>query len=220
VEQPLRLYQKIEVADGRSFGYREWMINLQDQEPIARSATRECYLHPGNPDKVIKIVRAAPVFWKRDANWQEWRHYRYLQKRHGYLDYIPECYGFGETSRRRGLVLDCIRDYDGRISARLDKVLKEPEGYDLAAILEALEQLCRMIIEKNVQLFDLNAFNILIQILSKGMYHPTITDIKGRFNNYELIPVSSYIPFFSRRKLARRCRRLIDRVRAVSSGGG
>jgi len=98
--------------------------------------------------------------------------------------------------------------------------LKEPEGYDLAAILEALEQLCRMIIEKNVQLFDLNAFNILIQISSKGMYHPTITDIKGRFNNYELIPVSSYIPFFSRRKLARRCRRLIDRVRAVSSGGG
>lgn len=195
------------------------MINLQDQEPIARSATRECYLYPGNPDKVIKIVRVAPVFWKGDANWQEWRHYRHLRKRYGYLDYIPECYGFVETSRGRGLVFDCIRDFDGRISSRLDKVLKEPEGYDLNAILEALEQLCQKIIEKNVQLFDLNAFNILIQILPKGMYRPTVTDVKGRFNNYELIPISSYIPFFSRRKLIRRCGRLINRVRVVSCGG-
>ena len=196
------------------------MIHLQDQEPIARSATRECYLYPGNPDRVIKIVRAAPAFWKRDANWREWRHYHHLQNRHGYLHYIPEYYGFVETSRGRGLVLDCIRDYDGRVSARLDKVLREPEGYDLAAVLEALEHLCRSIIEKNVQLFDLNTFNILIRILPKGVYRPTVIDIKGRFNNYELIPVSSYIPFFSRRKLTRRCARLIDRVRVVSLGAG
>lgn len=195
------------------------MLNIQDQEPIALSATRECYLHPEHPDKVIKIVRKAPVFRKRDANWQEWRHYRHLQKRHGYLDYIPECYGFIETSRGRGLVFDCIRNYDGNISERLDKVLKEPAGYDLPAVLEALKQLCRAITEKNVQLFDLNTFNILIQILPDGGYHPKTIDIKGRFNNYELIPVSSYIPFFSRRKLARRCRRLIDRVRVVSDRG-
>lgn len=194
------------------------MINLQDEEPIARSKTRECYLYPEQPDKVIKIVRRAPGLWQRDANWREWRHYRYLRKRHGRLDYIPECHGFVETSRGRGLVLDCIRDHDGKISSRLDTILKKPEGYALPAILGALDRFCRVIIEKNVQLFDLNLFNILIQILPDGSYRPVPIDIKGRFNNNEFIPVSSYIPFFSKRKLMRRCRRLMERVRAVSGG--
>jgi hypothetical protein len=194
------------------------MINLQDQKPIAWSATRECYLHPEDPDKVIKIVHSAPVSGQRDANWQEWRHYRHLLKRHGNVDYIAEYYGFVETSRGRGLLLDCIRDHEGRISKRLDTVLKNPEGYTLSEVEKALDRLCRVILEKNIQLFDLNLWNILIQILPDGSYRPVAIDIKGRFNNYELIPVSSYIPFFSRRKLARRCRRLMDRVRHVASG--
>ena len=189
------------------------MIHLRDQNLIATSKTRKCYLHPDDPDRVIKIIRRPTPFYKRDANWKEWRHYRYLQKRHPRLDFISTYYGFVETNRGRGLMSDCIRDYDGSVSVRLEKALINPSAYDWAALEKSIDRFSKNIVENNIQLFDLNQFNILIQVLSVGNYRPVSIDIKGRFNNYEFIPISSYIPYFSRRKLKRRRRRLLHMVR-------
>ena len=186
------------------------MIHLQERDLIAWSKTRECYLHPANPDKVIKIISKKPAGWKRDANWKEWRHYWYLNKRHPQLDFITTYHGFVETNLGRGLVSDCIRDYNGRISVRLQKVLENPEQYDLEALENSLDRFSQKIVANNIQLFDLNAFNILIQVLSDGVYHLVSVDIKGRYNNYEFIPISTYIPFFSRLKLKRRIHYLMQ----------
>ena len=189
------------------------MIRLTEKNVIARSATRKCYLHPEDPGKVIKIVRKKSGLGRRDANWKEWRHYRFLKKRHAHLDFITTYHGFVETNLGRGLMSDCIRDYDGRVSQRLEIVLSGQEPYDIAAVHDALNRFCRRIIANNIQLFDLNQFNILIQLLPDGACKPVSIDIKGRYNNYELIPVSTYIPYFSRLKLKRRCHRLMQMVR-------
>lgn len=186
------------------------MIHLQDEDLIASSKTRNCYLHPADPNKVIKIVRKKVPFWKRDANWKEWTNYQYIKKQHSQLNFISTYHGFIETNLGRGLLVDCIRDYNGRVSMRLENVLVNPVQYDLAALENVVDRFCQKITENNIQLFDLNFFNILIQILSDGKYRLVCVDIKGRCNNYELIPVSSYIPFFSRRKLKRRCHRLMQ----------
>jgi hypothetical protein len=189
------------------------MVRLKEKNVIALSATRKCYLHPDDPGKVIKILREKPSLGKRDANWKEWRHYQFLKKRHAHLDFISTYHGFVETNLGRGLMSDCIRDYDGRVSVRLEKVLSGQVVYDIKAVHDALSRLCRKIIANNIQLFDLNQFNILIQLLADGSCKPVSIDIKGRYNNYELIPVSTYIPYFSRRKLRRRCHRLMQMVR-------
>lgn len=188
------------------------MIHLRDQDLIATSKTRKCYLHPEDPDKVIKILQKRSPFFKRDANWKEWRHYQYLTKRHPRLDFITKYHGFVTTNLGRGLMSDCIRDVDGKISVRLEKVLANPSAYDLAALEQSLRQITKTIVENNIQLFDLNQFNILIQVLAGGAYRPVSIDIKGRFNNYEFIPVSTYIPYFSRLKLNRRRRRLLKMI--------
>ncbi len=196
------------------------MIHLQERDLIAVSKTRKCYLHPEDPDKVIKIVQRKPKFGKQDANWKEWRNYQYLMKRHSQLDFISTYHGFVDTSLGRGLCSNCIRDDDGRVSVRLEKVLANRRNYDLAVLEKALRQLSKIIVEKNVQLFDLNQFNILIQVLSDGTYRPVSIDIKGRYNNYEFIPVSTYITFFSRLKLKRRCQRLLQMVQQAASENG
>ena len=188
------------------------MIRLQEKNLIAHSATRKCFIHPEDPEKVIKIVRKRPGLGKRDANWKEWRHYQFLIKRHPQLDYISTYHGFVETNLGRGLLSDCVRDFDGRVSSRLEKVLSGHGQYDLLAVHDALERFCQKIIARNIQLFDLNQFNILIQRLPDGACKPVSIDIKGRYNNYEFIPISTYIPYFSRIKLRRRCRRLLQMV--------
>jgi len=188
------------------------MILMQTQDLIATGGTRECYRHPGDPSKVIKISRKKPFFKRKDPNWQEWRHYQYLMEKFGPLDFIGSYYGFVETCRGRGLMSDYIYDHDGQRSRTLEKVLLHGNLYDLAAVRRALNIFCRRIIEKNIQLFDLNLTNILIKINSDGSYRPVAADIKGRYANLEFIPVSTYIPSFSRRKITRRCRRLLARV--------
>ncbi|MCP4340235.1 MAG: hypothetical protein GY799_15425 [Desulfobulbaceae bacterium] len=186
------------------------MILFKNIEPIAVSGPRACYLHPEDTDKVIKIVRQKTTSRKKNANWQEWQHYHYLLKQHGKLDFINECYGFIETDLGEGLVWQCVRDGNGEISNTITNIMKSPDGYDLGKVERVLDRFCGFLIEKNIQLFDLNPLNVMIRICPDGSYQAVSADIKGRYANHEFIPISTYIPFFSRRKLTRRCKELTD----------
>ena len=187
------------------------MIILKNIEPIAANGPRACYLHPEDEDKVIKIVRMQTTSRKKQTNWQEWQHYQYLLKQHGKLDLINECYGFITTDLGEGLVWQCVRDRNGEISSTITNIMKSPDGYDLKKVARVLDRFCMSLIEKNIQLFDLNPSNVMICVCSDGSYRAVSADIKGRYANYEFIPISTYIPFFSRRKLKRRCKKLMDR---------
>ena len=184
------------------------MIRLKDKMPIAVSTTRACYPHPEDAGKVIKIVRQKDISSKNNANWQEWQHYNYLLKHHGKLDFINECFGFIETDLGQGLIWQCVRDYNGEIASNMKDIVRSPEKYDLIKIEKVLNNYCDLLIKKNIQLFDLNPLNVMIRICSEGTYQAVAVDIKGRYANYEFIPISTYIPFFSRRKLRRRCNQL------------
>ena len=187
------------------------MILLKNREPIAVSGPRVCYLHPEDAGKVIKIVRQKTISRKKNPNWQEWRHYQYLLKHPGKIDFVNECYGFTKTDLGEGLVWQCVRDDSGEVSSTVTKIMKSPDGYDLGKVESVLDHFCAVLIENNIQLFDLNPTNVMIVIKADGSYQAVSADIKGRYANHEFIPISTYIPFFSRRKLMRRCRELTNR---------
>jgi len=188
-------------------------IHLNGSDRIAESTTRDCYLHPDDPDLIIKILRESPGRGRQNANDQEWRSYQYLLKRFGKEDIFVACHGFVDTTLGRGLVFDCVRDADGTVSRRLEDVLRDLR-YDLVRVEKAVGWFCRELIEKEIPLFDLNLHNILIQVGPDGAYHAVSIDTKSKFNNYEIIPFSSYIPFFARRKVRRRCARLMEKIRS------
>ncbi len=203
---------------GLLIGMTTSVLYLDEKHRIARSATRDCYLHPEDPGRVVKVVRASARqrekggWFRRNANQKEWRSYRYMQRRFGDLHVFVACHGFVETNLGSGLVFDCVRDADGKVSLRLQDALVSP-AHDSRRVAAAVADFCRTVLDREIPLFDLNFWNILIQVQADGAYRPVSIDIKGRFNNYELIPVSSFIPYFARRKVRRRCRRLIETVR-------
>jgi hypothetical protein len=112
-----------------------------------------------------------------------------------------------------------VRDDDGEISKTLFQISTGHYQYDVRRIEDALTSFLDNLIVNNIQLFDFSLPNIVIQVTADGRYHPVSVDLKGRFNNREFIPVSTFIPFMSRRKLARRGKRLLETVRDFSKQG-
>lgn len=194
------------------------MIQLHNDNLIARGRSRDCYLHPEDRRRVIKISTMKRRR-RRDSNWKEWKHYQHMMKKHGPMDFISHCYGFVDTNLGPGLVCDCVRDYDGEISKTLFQISTGDYQYDTLRIEKALSRYVDKLIANNIQLFDFSLPNIVIRITGDGGYHPVSIDLKGRFNNREFIPVSTFIPCMSRRKLARRGKRLLETVRDFSKRG-
>jgi len=192
------------------------MLRLKEADLIATSTTRHCYLHPEDPAKVIKIVVKKPSKpFEYDSNIKEWKYYSKLKKMYLPLDFIPQYYGFVETNLGSGLVSECIRDFDGSISVRLQKLVFHEVRYDLLEVEKKIKQLTDLLIENNIQLFDLNRFNLLIQRRADGGYKIYSIDVKGPYDNKEFIPFSTYIRYCSVQKLKRRCGRLLNMVKTA-----
>ena len=187
------------------------MIFLGTDLLINSGKVRVCYQHPANPDLVIKI----PVGKKRkekQANIKELKGYQVLMREHVDLFCISHCYGFVSTDRGKGLVCDCIRDDGGSVSKTIWDVIICQEECEIEYVQKVAEELCSYLISRDIFIFDLNLKNIALRLQKDMTYQPVVLDLKGRYDNNELIPWSSYISYFARRKLARRCRQLIDRI--------
>jgi hypothetical protein len=187
------------------------MIILDEERFINRGTRRACYQHSENPNLVIKV----PVGDKKDkelANLKELKGYHALVRKHIDLSCISHCYGFITTSHGTGLVCDCIRDHDGNISRTIADIITSGEDYDPAYILAVAQKFCDILKSKKVYIFDLNIKNIALKLQLDGSYLPFAIDLKGRYDNNEFFPFSSYIDFLSRKKMARRSRQLIERI--------
>jgi hypothetical protein len=63
-----------------------------------------------------------------------------------------------------------------------------------------------------IWLFDLNLKNIAYKLLADGTYKPYVIEMKGRYVNHELIPLSKFIPYFAEKELKRRSEQLLQRI--------
>jgi hypothetical protein len=187
------------------------MISLDASGLISSGTVRDCYRHPTDPGRVIKVA-ATKKKADLQANIRELRGYQILMREHVDLFCISHCYGFVTTDRGTGLVCDSVRDDSGEISKTIREIVVYGDGYDIDSILQAVEKFCDFFILKDVFLFDLNPRNIVLQKTLNGSYQPVVIDLKGRYENHEFIPLSSYIAYFARRKLKRRCDELIGRI--------
>ena len=133
-------------------------------------------------------------------------------RRHIDLFCVSHCYGFVTTNLGEGLVCDCIRDDDKSISKTISDILSSDDESDVHYILEVVRSFCDILIAKRVYVFDLNLHNIVLKLKHDGSYLPFLIDLKGRYDNNEFLPFSSYINYLSLKKLERRSRQLIERI--------
>ncbi len=138
--------------------------------------------------------------------------YHALMREHIDLFCISHCYGFVSTNRGQGLVCDCIRDDAGTVSKTIWDVIVTQDACDVDYIMTVARKFCHMLISKRIYIFDINLKNIALKLHHDGTYQPFIIDLKGRYDNKEIVPLSSYIDYFSRKKLERRCRQFLERI--------
>jgi len=152
------------------------MIYLDKDDFLQSGSERDCYIHPIENNKVVKIIRET----KKDGgqNDIEYKYYKYLEKYNASLVHIPQCYGFINTNLGKGLVFDKIVNFDNTQSQQFkyyikDKLLTNSQENEL---LEELKQY----LEKNKILFvDASLRNVLCQKISEDNYKLMIIDGLG-----------------------------------------
>ena len=187
------------------------MIELDTSLIINYGTKRVCFQHPEEPGLAVKI----PIGGKKEghlSNLKELKGYCDLIKNHHDLLFISHCYGIVSTNLGKGLLTDSIRDRNGNHSQSIWDIIVYQDNCDISLIKNIAHALCEKLITKDIFLFDLNLKNILLKHKSDTNWLPVIIDLKGRYDNNEFIPLSSYINFLARIKLKRRCSQLVSRI--------
>jgi len=152
------------------------MINLGKDDFLQSGSERDCYVHPLENNKVIKIVQE--IKKNGSQNDIEYKYYKYLKKYKASLEHIPQCYGVIDTNLGKGLVFDKIVNFDNTESQQFkhyikNKLLTESQEEKL------LDQLKRYLETNKILFVDASLRNVLCQKIAEDEYKLMIIDGLG-----------------------------------------
>ena len=184
------------------------MIELDRQALIGKGLHRECFAHPDDPARCIKVVVSGTI----DENRREAGYYSRLARRGICWDMLTRFYGLVPTNLGEGAVFDLVRDYDNTVSRTLAHYLESTaltERYG-AVIRQALVALQAYLLRNRVITMTLKPKNILFQRAAESAGKLVIVDNIG---NSDFLPIADYSAFFARRKIQRKWRRFEQSMR-------
>lgn len=192
------------------------MLVLTADHLINRGANRDCYRHPDDPNRCIKLNRSDGQGTHDNTNAIEYEHHTALSDRLGeaFYQHAPRGYGLVETNLGKGPCFELIRDSDGALSTRLSQYITEASCTPQHAI-ELIDRLYDFVMANNIGLFDVNPYNLLVRRGAEGQTDLIVIDWKGPKALREFIPASRLIPWFARMKKARRFQRLREQVKQM-----
>ena len=180
------------------------MIELKTEMMIGKGLHRECYIHPYNADRCIKVV----VLRGEEETRREQAYYQFLQKRQIGWEMLPKFYGVEETSMGAGAIFDLVRDADGEVGKTFDvyfgsSVLTEQ---NLQGLIKSLQALKVYLFRHNIITMSIKPKNIIYQRQDEQNGVAVIIDNIG---NSEVIPISSYYRYFGKIKMTRKWNKFI-----------
>jgi len=181
------------------------MLRLESSALIGRGLRRECYFHPADENKCIKIV----VSGNHKETRREQLYYRLLEKRNISWKMLARFYGAVETNLGEGAVFDLIRDYNGEISKTLGHYLSatnetDPNDQYLDRALPALKQ---YLLKWKIVTMTLKPQNIVFKKTHKSKGFLVVIDNIG---NSDFIPICNYLDWMAIRKIHRKWHRFED----------
>ena len=130
-------------------------------------------------------------------------------------EHLPRCYGFEETDLGRGLILDLVRDHDGRISCSIRELISR--GFDPSRLRSAYEELSKFLLEHRILTRTLHDHNLVAKNLGNDCWRLVLIDGLG---DPAWLPVARWIPVLGRRKIIKRLDRAWPRIISFAAGGG
>ena len=206
------------------------IIQLSNRMPFASGTKRDCYIHPNDPDLIIKVIPAhksievlhSSKIWIRrmlqtpesmDANRGEREKFEKLGKKFENLrESIPnlvEYRGQVQTDLGEGLLFRAIKNYDGAISESLGSAAKTG-GYVRASLLGALQSLESVQGDGSIY-NDLGIDNLVVEILDSSHSKYKLWIIDG-INCRSLIPVAEYVEMYARVRKAKKLRKIKEYI--------
>lgn len=184
------------------------MIELQPEKMIGKGLHRECYVHPDDDSRCIKVVVNRGVEETR----REQAYYKLLQKQGIDWQMLPKFYGNVSTTKGQGAVFDLVRDSDGHVAKTLEYYFQSTEltEQNQQGLAKAIALLKQYLLTQNIIVMTLKPKNIVYQRQSDDEGQAIIIDNIG---NSDVIPISSYCRYFGRKKIERKWNRFIALVR-------
>jgi len=198
------------------------MIKIADRRPFAGGAKRDCYFHPEDPSKIIKVIppskspemlHSQKVWVRRilqspetfNANRTESEKFEKLKKNlgdlHQVLPHLVPYFGKTDTDLGEGLVFQAIKNYNGMISENV-KDASETGGYDRVALLGALGDFA--VNKYDAIIFnDVGKNNVVIQVLDGDHKKYKFWIVDG-INCGPIIPISEYSKLYARARKAKK----------------
>ncbi len=178
------------------------MLTLESSSLIGRGLRRECYFHPEDENKCIKVVVAGDH--KETA--REQSYYRLLEKRNISWKMLARFYGNIETNRGEGAVFELIRDHNEEVSKTLEHYFSANNETDLnyQDLSRALPLLKQYLLKWKIVTMSLKPQNIVYQKINPTQGKLVVIDNIG---NSDFIPICNYLDSFATRKIRRKWQR-------------
>jgi len=180
------------------------MIELKPETMIGKGLHRECYVHPDNPNRCIKVV----VLRGEEETRREQDYYKFLQKRQITWEMLPKFYGVEATSMGPGAVFDLIRDADGEVGKTFEYYFESAEltEKNLIGLLTSLQALKTYLFSQNIITMSIKPKNIIYQRQDERSGVAVIIDNIG---NSDAIPLASHCRTFGKIKMTRKWNKFI-----------
>lgn len=152
------------------------MINLIDEFFLAKGGERNCFIHPYDDKKVIKVVHRNEKH--NEQNKLEYKYLNFLNKKNIPFTHIPICHGFVNTNLGKGLVYDRVVDYNGNYSNCITYFLSK-KTFSKNHELELINELKEYLFKNNILFIDVDLSNVFCQEIEKGKFKLIIIDGLG-----------------------------------------
>lgn len=175
------------------------MLALSPELLIGRGLHRECYIHPENQSRCIKVViQGDDVETQREQSY-----YRFLEKRLTDWTALPRFHGNLATNLGPGAVFDLIRNDNKDISIPISTYLEDVDNFhrhteDIASAFRAFQSYQ---LKHNIQTMSLKPWNLVYRLNKSGQGKIYLIDSLG---NSDFIPLCSYSKFLGSKKILRK----------------
>lgn len=183
------------------------MLTLESSSLIGRGLRRECYFHPEDGNKCIKVVVAGD----HEETVREQSYYRLLEKRNISWQMLARFYGNVETNRGEGAVFELIRDYNKEVSKTLGQYFSANNETDLdyQDLSRTLPLLKQYLLKWKIVTMALKPQNIVYKKINESEGILVVIDNIG---NSDFIPICNYVNWMAAQKIRRKWQRFEDSI--------
>ncbi|WP_404318181.1 YrbL family protein [Malaciobacter canalis] len=182
-------------------------VVLSNKYFLAKGGERDCYIHPNDKNKVIKVVHRNEKH--NEQNKLEYKYYKYLKKSDKPQTHLTECFGFINTNLGLGLVYERLRDYNNKPSKSFKNYLEE-KFFTKEEEENLVYELKEYLFKNDILFIDVDLSNVFCQEIFQNVYKLIIIDGLGARRLNWRFYVYLYSKIYTRYKISKQWKKFYN----------